>query len=43
LVAKAVKLLKREGIRVSWKEVRRWDEESLERLLARVEDLLEEE
>ncbi len=42
LVAKAIKLLKREGVEVNWRRVRRWDEESLERLVALVEDLLEE-
>lgn len=42
LVAKAIKLLKSEGFKVSWKKVRRWDEESLERLYAAAEGLLEE-
>ncbi|NPA84882.1 MAG: hypothetical protein GXO07_02620 [Crenarchaeota archaeon] len=40
LVAKAIKLLKREGIYVNWKEVRKWDEEALERLVSRAEDSL---
>ena len=43
LVAKAIKLLKREGVEVGWRRVRRWDEEALERLAAKVADLLEEE
>ncbi|UXD22337.1 hypothetical protein IPA_03655 [Ignicoccus pacificus DSM 13166] len=44
LVAKAVKLMKRSGIKVDWSKIRaKWDVESVDRLVVLIEEVLDEE